>query len=555
MKCDFIKEIDFYGKKPEFYYKGKPKKVTWIGRIFTIINIIIYIIFFTYKLYRMSQRVDITFYDTYSEKEDVPSINVTNENFYISFSLFNGYTDEPFIDETIYYPVAYFRDEEVEEIEIEPCNIDKIGSKYKKFYKEFQLDNYYCLNKVDHTLRAYMNSFVIKIFPCKNNTENNNHCKSKEIIDSYLNGNNFVIKLEDILLTPTNFKFPVKERINELYTTLFKYFGQYLYIEMQLVNVETNNNIIGFDFLTEEEKKEFIRYDTLEILPQPGYDLNDENNDYPVCEIEFQLKDKILTQKRYYTQLIDVLGEVGGFMEIISSFFGLICSFVVDILYDKSIINNLFSFDLNKKKILIKDNREKMVLKDNNEIKTNENISQINQQELPLDNNSRKRKILIEDISNREINDKNSEIILVNKYKRRNSMETNPYKIENEIQNFENQSVKNNLKDLYIKEPNMKINLDTIKQRDFIKEKDNNQLINYIKLNNHLIHLFFCFKRNKNNILIDEAMNIISEKLDILNLFRNLSLQENFSKKFGNEHEAINMSEDYIKLLRESKIK
>ncbi len=46
MKCDFIKEIDFYGKQPEFYYKGKPKKVTWIGRIFTIINIIIYIIFF-----------------------------------------------------------------------------------------------------------------------------------------------------------------------------------------------------------------------------------------------------------------------------------------------------------------------------------------------------------------------------------------------------------------------------------------------------------------------------------------------------------------------------
>ena len=401
-----------------------------------------------------------------------------------------------------------------------------------------------------------MNSFAFKIFPCKNSTENNNHCKSKEIIDYYLNGNNFVIKLEDILITPLNFKYPIKERTNELYTTLFKTFGQYLYIEMQLVNIETNNNIIGFDFLTKEKTEEYIKYDTLEIIPQPGYDLDDENNNYPVCEIEIQLKDKILTQKRYYTQLIDVLGEVGGFMEIISSFFGLICSFVVDILYDKSIINNLFSFDLSKKKILIKENREKIVLKDNNEIKTNENISQINQQELPLDNNSRKRKILIEDISNREINDKNSEIILVNKYKGRNSMETNPYKIENEIQNFENQSVKNNLKDLYIKEPNMKINLDTIKQRDFIKEKDNNQLINYIKLNNHLIHLFFCFKRNKNNILIDEAMTIISEKLDILNLFRNICLQENFQKNLEmNMKQSINMSEDYIKLLRESKIK
>ena len=194
MNCDFIKEIDFYGKEPEFYFKGKTKKVTWIGRIFTIIYIIIYIIIFFYKLYRMSKRVDITFYDTYSDNnENIPSINVTNENFYVIFSLLNAHTDEPFIDETIYYPVAYFKDEEVEEIEVEPCNIDKIGSKYKKFLDESQLNNYYCLNKVNHTLRAYMNSFSIKIFPCKNTTENNNHCKSKEIIDFYLNGYNFVL--------------------------------------------------------------------------------------------------------------------------------------------------------------------------------------------------------------------------------------------------------------------------------------------------------------------------------------------------------------------------
>ena len=143
-----------------------------------------------------------------------------------------------------------------------------------------------------------MNSFAFKIFPCKNSTENNNHCKSKEIIDYYLNGNNFVITLEDILITPLNFKSPVKERINELYTTLFKTFGQYLYIEMQLVNIETNNNIIGFDFLTKEKTEEYIKYDTLEIIPQPEYDLYDENNNYPVCEIEFQLKDKVLSEKR-----------------------------------------------------------------------------------------------------------------------------------------------------------------------------------------------------------------------------------------------------------------
>ena len=559
MNCDCIKEIDFYGKQPEFYFKGKPKKVTWIGRIFTIIYIIIYIIFFIYKLYRMSQRVDITFYDTYTDKEDIPSINVTNENFYIAFSLFDGYTDEPFIDETIYYPVAYFRDEEEEEIKVELCNIDKIGSKYKKFYEESQLDKYYCLNKVNHTLKAYMNSFVIKIYPCKNTTENNNHCKPKEIIDYYLNGNNLIIKLEDILITPNNFQFPVKERIIELYTTLFKYFGQYLYIEMQLVHIETNNNIIGFDFLTKAKDEEFIKYDTLEIIPQPGYDLNDEKNEYPACEIEFQLKDKVLTETRHYTQLIDVLGEVGGFMEIISSFFGAICSFIVDILYEKSIINNLFSFDLNKKIISIKKNWKKVVLKDNNEIKTNDNISQFNQLALPLDNIRKKKKILIEDITNRELNSKNSDIYLDSKKKSRNIMETNTYKIENEIVNFNNISIKNNLKTCDIKESNKRTIFEKILKKDLIiKEKGNNQVINFIKLNNYLIHLCFCFVRkikNENNVLLNEAMNIISEKLDILNLFRNICLQENYQKKIGNEHEIIKMSEDCRKLLIQLKNK
>ena len=550
--CDFIKEIDFYGKPPELYFKGKTKKVTWIGRIFTIIFIFIYIVFFAYKLYRISQRIDITFYDTYSDKGDTPSINVTNENFNIAFSLLDGSSGEPIIDETIYYPVAYFKDDEIEEIELEPCSIDKIGSKYKQFFEESKLNKYYCLNKVNHTLRAYMNSFAFKIFPCKNSTENNNHCKSKEIIDYYLNGNNFVIKLEDILITPLNFKYPIKERTNELYTTLFKTFGQYLYIEMQLVNIETNNNIIGFDFLTKEKTEEYIKYDTLEIIPQPGYDLDDENNNYPVCEIEFQLKDKVLSEKRQYTQLIDVLGEVGGFMEIISSFFGAICSFIVDILYEKSIVNNLFSFDLDKKIISIKNNKKNLGLKDNNERTANENIHQFNQLTLPFDNKRNNKKIIFEDFTNKELNDKNSENILINKKSKRNIMLTNSY-----MENYENQSVKNNVKADYMKESNIIINMKK-NNKDLINEKENNLLINYIKLNNYLIHLGFCFvrkRKNVDNILLDEVMNIITEKLDILNIFRNMCLHENMQKILGCEHEIIKMSDECIKILKELKIK
>ena len=85
MACDFsfIKEIDFYGKKPEFYLKGKSIKKTFLGSFFTLLYIIISIVYFSYKFHRMLTRVDITFYDIYSNHEETPSIYITKDNFFV----------------------------------------------------------------------------------------------------------------------------------------------------------------------------------------------------------------------------------------------------------------------------------------------------------------------------------------------------------------------------------------------------------------------------------------------------------------------------------------
>ena len=301
----------------------------------------------------MSKRFDITFYDSYLITDNIPTINLTNENCYLLLTIYND-LGLPFIDESIYYPKAYFIDEDIEEVKLERCNLNKIGSKYKYLLADYNLENYYCLSHVNFTFKAYKNSLRLKLFPCKNNTENNNHCKSKEIIDEYLNGKNMEINFEDILITPLDYEHPIKERINNIFTTIFKIFGQYLYSEMQLVHIETTNNIIGLDFLTNPKHGQYIKYDLVEILPQPGYDINDEINNNQKCEIEFQCNDKILFEKRQIVQLIDVLGEVGGLMELIKSFFGLINSFALDIIYEKIITNDLFSFDIDKKIIIIK---------------------------------------------------------------------------------------------------------------------------------------------------------------------------------------------------------
>ena len=42
---ELIRGIDFYGKVPVFYFKGMIKKISTIGRIFTLLIIILYIVF------------------------------------------------------------------------------------------------------------------------------------------------------------------------------------------------------------------------------------------------------------------------------------------------------------------------------------------------------------------------------------------------------------------------------------------------------------------------------------------------------------------------------
>ena len=89
----------------------------------------------------MSQRIDITFYDSFLDTDDIPSIKITKENFNLIFSLIDE-SGKHFIEESIYYPMAYLMDGENGKIKVEKCNIDMLGSKYKQFYNNSELNNY-----------------------------------------------------------------------------------------------------------------------------------------------------------------------------------------------------------------------------------------------------------------------------------------------------------------------------------------------------------------------------------------------------------------------------
>ena len=86
VRCRIIKDIDMFGKEPELYYKTRPKKTSWIGRILSVVFVLVYFAFFLYKLIRMLKRVDVTFYDTFTYAPKPPQVPITHDNFYVAFA-------------------------------------------------------------------------------------------------------------------------------------------------------------------------------------------------------------------------------------------------------------------------------------------------------------------------------------------------------------------------------------------------------------------------------------------------------------------------------------
>ena len=365
-----LESWDKFGKEAKLYYKGQEQKSIKLGIVFTILYYFIYIGYLIYKLIRFFKKQDFLFYDTISYQENPPSINLTQDNFYGGFDLENPLTYDPFVDETIYFPKAYFKKLErngndwnaiIKEIKLVNCTIDKFGKFYQKKFSNNSLNNLYCLENVNETLMGHFSYdvysfFYIQLFPCINTTENNNHCKPKEIIDYYLEGTFVCMEFENVELNPINYSTPVMPRNQDIYFTVGKKLFKEIHIFYQILNVETDLDIIGIDEIQNIRNNQYLKFkeknEMINLIEEDIYETGE-----PFCDITIKLYDQILNERRTYTKLLTIWGDVGGLMESISSFFSTISSSIIDLLYELAIVNNLFGFNIkntNKKLIILK---------------------------------------------------------------------------------------------------------------------------------------------------------------------------------------------------------
>ena len=539
----FLKNFDMFDKPINLYYKGNQKNHTYLGSLMTIIYGLIYFLFFLYKVVNMFKRTDVIFYDTFAYINEPQIINITNDIFYGGFALEDPSTYDPFIDETIYYPKAYFKtakrngsnwDWEVINLNLEICKLEKFGSFYRDTFKNKDLNTLYCFKDIDQSLIGhfsydYYSFFFISFFPCINTTENNNHCKSIEQIDYYLKSSFISFQIQDIELTPLNFSYPVMPRDQDIYITVGKNLFQEIHLYLQIVNIETDLEFLGLNYFYQVRTNKYLKFYSMNQMTNLIENKISETGD-SFCDVTIKLTDKVLTERRSYTKLIEVLRDVGGFMEVMLSLFKIICYFYSNILYQVSLVNNLFAFDVDKKLILI---QNKFIKKD--EFKNSDKEIQIFNNK-KLEKSSYKNVIALNDdsisqskskLNNLESND-NDNIINSNKVGNEKNLKHTFRKVKKvmKLKSFSRSSeqIKNNIKKIIsLKDRKNNPNNNFLNKEN--NEKEKRLIINKIFINKSSLYCcFFCLKKRKdiNIILLNEGMRIIYQKLDIIYIFKKI---------------------------------
>ena len=356
-------DFDIYSRRLSFFYKNKEKLGSTFGFILTVLYIIISLILFLVYFINTIRRKEVTAADSTIYPIEIPSIELNNNLFYLAFGLEHPTSLTRYIDERIYYPKVFFIekykvDGEFKTISttflnVERCDINKFGDKYKEIFGSKNLNNSYCLQDFNVTLEGgfkydKMSLIKINIYPCINSSENNNHCKPKDIIDEYLTSTYFSILSKDIGLNPFNYSFPTISIFQDLYTTIDKSLLKEFIMYFGITEIDTDIGIFSNIIKKEIYLKYINDFHTFFFLNDEDYKSGKE-----ILTAEIRLGDSIHFQKRTYTKMSQVFSTTGGYMQVIYTLFGLIALLAKKISIEKKLLNSLFNFNIKQKKIIL----------------------------------------------------------------------------------------------------------------------------------------------------------------------------------------------------------
>ena len=540
-------DFDMYSNRISFFSNNKEKIGSYFGLILTIIYILIALILIIVYSIEAVKRTEIRVYDSTMHSEEIPYINLNSNLINFAFGLEDRISANRYIDPSIYYPeILYlervkkesgdFETIKRKELNFSRCTKNHFGKRYSNLVDENELNNSYCLDDFNITLAGgykydIMNYIRIRIVPCVNNTKNNFMCKPKNIIEQYLTGTYFSILFKDIGLNPSNYSQPVLPTLQDLYTTVDKQIFKDFILNFQLLEIHTDTGL----FREKIEKQKYLKF----VDEKESFYFRDEeefNSGKQICVVQIRLNDIIHMQKRSYKKMPELFSTIGGYLQILSSFFTFISIIISKLNLEVKIINDLFNYHFKENKITIKIR----TLKDFAAIKNKDYMKKTfskkpfyyhklrgNGSNISF-NNSFSKSLLLGKKNNQMLPSLHnvSDKILYNTI--HNSIKNNDVTVMNQNSLIENNYKNNKVYLRPIRCNNNKIGKNNDNTKDnIINIKKNNKDDNSLKIN---IIDYYCLakycKKSKEIELFDLGITIYRKRMDIINVFTILLLTE-----------------------------
>ena len=331
-----ILSLDIYARRIGFFYKNRERISSYCGLFLTLLYVFASIALFVYYLIVTIRRKEIRVYDSSLYAQDMPVINVNKDYFSFAFGLEDPVTLNRFVDESIYISeVVYIDRAKIDgqfvtinkiDLPLEKCKEGTFGEDYQHLLVVGELANSYCLKDFDYNLTFQggfkyekMSYIRIKIFPCKNSTENNNKCKPQEEIDHFLTSGYFSILLKDIGLNPSNYSYPTIPTLQDLYTTVDRRIYKNYILNFGLTEVHSDMGLIEEQININKYIQFRKDFETFVFREEEEYYEGNE-----IILVQIRLDDKKLVQKRTYTKISEIISRIGGYMQLMNTIFLLI---------------------------------------------------------------------------------------------------------------------------------------------------------------------------------------------------------------------------------------
>jgi len=537
---------DMYSKRTSFFFKNQEKIGSYFGIFLTLTYLFTSIILFINQIILAIQKKELRVYDTTIYAQEMPSITVDSNQLYFAFGLEDPLTSNRFIDDSIYVPKIVFIDKikkndkfvtvEQKNLEYERCNVENFGKDYQHLFIKDELNSSYCLKDFNFNLTfaggykyERMTYIRIRIYPCVNNTENNNTCKSQDEIDHYMSSGYFSILLKDFGLNPSNYSFPVLPTLQDLYTTIDKKLYRNYILNFGVTEIHTDSGLLNEN----TNIKKYLQF-RKELQTFTFRDEQDYYNGKSVILVQLKLDDTIVIQRRSYTKLSDMFSRIGGYMQLLNTVFILLSSIINKLNCEIKILNSIFKFNLEKNKIILKFKTLKESNLNNINLKSNKNSlffspkrSNDNSKQIEIDNKSKNNLIFKENELGKGTLSLN--ISEIKKYESQNYT----IKINKNKNNMPFAYSNLNLDSIKSKNQNIKENSINFNNNDILKKKYNfifQEADNINDFNGHIYLDFFdifCSNRqSKKYKLFNLGNSFYKKKIDIVHVFTIISIIE-----------------------------